>query len=275
MIRVCLDPGALPTEQKLFFDKWQEAAQRAKDRFDGERFQADVWTQLKRWLLSNFFHSKCAYCEVNIEAGFVGDAEHYRPKGAVEELVNGRLVPVSDGGGVHKGYYWLAYDWQNLVPACTQCNTINGKRTLFPIQGRRVFDPAVGPDTHTLNILEQPLLLHPYDSTRDFRDHLAFTPDGYVVGVDDVGKETVELLKLNREALVSLRRDTLYDVHGNFASELHIVVRTPPVSAIANALDQVQAKLTRPELMFSAARRDLIEDIRAQLSPHPVVTASQ
>jgi hypothetical protein len=270
MIRIRFNPDALSPEQKVFFTKWLNVARIAKEKFDGETFRAKVWTQLKAWLLDNFFHGKCAYCEVNITAGFVGDAEHYRPKGAVEEIVNGRLVPVSDSGRAHPGYYWLAYDWENLIPACTNCNTINGKRTRFPIMGRRVFDPTVGPDTRTLNVLEMPLLLHPYDTSRDPSDHLVFTPDGHVVGLDEIGVQTIKLLDLDREALVTLRQQILSDMRGRLGQSVGSVIADENLSEVANAMDRVQARLTQPELMFSAARRDLIVAIRAQMSPRQV-----
>src|ERR1700694_4253581 len=98
MIYVDFDPHKFTENQQIFFRNWVRLAERAQARLDGEkgekrRFQSQVWGTLKQWLLAEFFCHKCAYCEINIEAGFVGDAEHYRPKGAVADQA------------AHSGYY--------------------------------------------------------------------------------------------------------------------------------------------------------------------------
>ncbi|PTX61615.1 uncharacterized protein (TIGR02646 family) [Kordia periserrulae] len=57
---------------------------------------------------------KCAYCESDILATYVGDIEHFRPKGEIEEL--------KPTGNSKPGYYWLAADWDNLLFSCRNCN---------------------------------------------------------------------------------------------------------------------------------------------------------
>jgi hypothetical protein len=52
----------------------------------------------------------CAYCESKIGAVGADEVEHYRPKGGIEEDSN------------HPGYWWLAHDWENLLPTCRDCN---------------------------------------------------------------------------------------------------------------------------------------------------------
>jgi uncharacterized protein (TIGR02646 family) len=52
----------------------------------------------------------CAYCESKVGAVGADEVEHYRPKGGVEEDPS------------HPGYWWLAHDWQNLLPTCRDCN---------------------------------------------------------------------------------------------------------------------------------------------------------
>lgn len=59
------------------------------------------------------FHGKCAYCETFYPAVAPVDVEHYRPKGGVGE------------DAVHPGYWWLAMDWENLLPSCIHCNRLN------------------------------------------------------------------------------------------------------------------------------------------------------
>ena len=53
---------------------------------------------------------KCAYCETKYLKNSDNWLEHYRPKSQ---------------------YYWLAYEWSNLIPTCTKCNRI--KKAKFPI----------------------------------------------------------------------------------------------------------------------------------------------
>jgi len=60
--------------------------------------------------LDQLFHGKCAYCETFYASSAPVDIEHYRPKGAVE------------GEPDHNGYWWLAMDWENLLPSCIDCN---------------------------------------------------------------------------------------------------------------------------------------------------------
>lgn len=62
---------------------------------------------------------KCAYCER--QQGLEGQpVEHFRPKNGTE-----------DGGPRH--YYWLAWTWENLLFACTTCNSQAVKGNKFPL----------------------------------------------------------------------------------------------------------------------------------------------
>ncbi|WP_428031402.1 hypothetical protein [Ancylobacter sp.] len=60
--------------------------------------------------LEGLFHGKCAYCETFYANSAPMDVEHYRPKGAVE------------GDKEHRGYWWIAMAWENLLPSCIDCN---------------------------------------------------------------------------------------------------------------------------------------------------------
>src|ERR1700722_8576322 len=106
MINIPFDPDRLVGPEKVFFDNWTKLAERLQAQLTAEvtagslpKFRSEVWSALKVWLLRNVFHGKCAYCEVSIEAGFVGDAEHYRPKGAVTERVGDTLQVVTGPKG--------------------------------------------------------------------------------------------------------------------------------------------------------------------------------
>jgi len=150
--------------------------------------------------LARSYHNKCAYCERLCKA----DVEHYRPKKGVNE------------DAAHGGYYWLCYEWSNLLPACVKCNRDGGKHTKFPILGTRVIAPVFLLDTN-LDLLkskagekplidEQALLLHPeVDKPEDF---FIFELDPRGEGIrlegidkDGRGKKTIEICVLNRQEL--------------------------------------------------------------------------
>lgn len=146
------------------------------------------------------YHNKCAYCERICKA----DVEHYRPKKAVKE------------DSTHNGYYWLCYEWTNLLPACVKCNRDGGKHSQFPILGKRVFKPSFLVDTNLdlsknkVNekslIEEEPFLLHPeVDNPEDFFEfEIDQKKDGIrIKGIDKNkrGEKTIEICALNRQEL--------------------------------------------------------------------------
>ena len=190
--------------------------------------------------LSMLFHRKCAYCEVLMAGQQPGDVDHYRPKASA-------IVYEKDGERVATpGYFWLAANWDNLLPSCVFCNRPNtldiaiedeeerrGKGAYFPqehdapsgnlakrsMQRRRAgkhcdFPLVVGSPRRefpaSLDAAEQRLLLNPCED--DPRDHLKFTRDGFVLpvqkqdGVSQMGKKTIEVCALNRAELLQLRQ---------------------------------------------------------------------
>lgn len=209
MRHVPFNPSNLEDAQKKWWDAWSENAREKTDdylrrRENGEicTFNAGVWSDLKAWLLRNVFHGKCAYCEVKVSGGFFGDGEHYRPKGNVTVSEGGRKRRVALGSGDdHPGYFWLAYDWENLLPSCARCN--NAKSDQFPVAGTYVTAPP--PKTKVLESSEKPLLIHPYfdDPSR----YLRFGKAGVVTAIDGNarGKTTIEVLGLDREDLMEER----------------------------------------------------------------------
>lgn len=75
--------------------------------------------------LEALFHGKCAYCETSYAASAPVDVEHYRPKGAVAE------------DDTHGGYWWIAMNWENLLPSCIDCNRRRGQK-LYAVSGSLV-----------------------------------------------------------------------------------------------------------------------------------------
>jgi hypothetical protein len=184
--RVIFDPEMLAGKPREDWDKLVTSAERAQealieDRRNGRKhkWRPKVWKGFKEFLFDHVFFGMCAYCEGAVEAVYVGDAEHYRPKGEVTQRdATGREVVVTSPDGTpHPGYYWLAYDWRNVLPSCYKCNTYRGKGTQFPAV-RHAFSPGDGDDPEHLDIFEGPLLLQP------FRDD--YEPKRFFV-FDDLG----------------------------------------------------------------------------------------
>ncbi|HEV2800891.1 MAG TPA: hypothetical protein VGW12_10365 [Pyrinomonadaceae bacterium] len=213
MNRIKFDPEKLEGEDKTWWEAWKTRAEKAKEKAlkdydEGKRpipFNSDVWGELKKFLLKKVFHGKCAYCDSRFTGNSFGDAEHFRPKGMVTRKKDGKDEVVTVEGKEHPGYYWLAYDWRNLLPACQRCNSDEGKMNQFPVKnGTYVASRKVGPDTATLDKLEEPLLLHPYDENLNPDAHLIYGEKGVVSayrvhGQDDpYGMAVIETCNLKR-----------------------------------------------------------------------------
>ncbi|MGC3835678.1 hypothetical protein ACPSKX_16285 [Moritella viscosa] len=157
------------------------------------------------------YKNKCAYCERICKA----DIEHYRPKKKVTDDVK------------HPGYYWLCYEWTNLIPSCITCNRDGGKHNHFTIIGTRVNAPTKLLDG-TLDLdsfkvdskelaAEKPHLLHPeVDAPEDFfRFEVDAKKSGIrIIGIDaDLrGKNTIKICKLNRQELTVDKVNVIDDV---------------------------------------------------------------
>jgi len=139
-------------------------------------------------------HQKCAYCETCFVHSSPGDVEHYRPKAGYRQTATGRVQG--------PGYYWLAYDWQNLLFACEDCNRAR-KRQLFPLAN----DPTGRARTHHDNLAQEaPLLLNP--AAENPAAHLTFQEE-VATGLTAKGQASISAYGLNRTALLAVRRDRL------------------------------------------------------------------
>jgi uncharacterized protein (TIGR02646 family) len=143
--------------------------------------------------LLNSQHEKCCYCERKILASGFGDVEHFRPKGGVQQDPN--------SAEERPGYYWLAYQWSNLLVSCSVCNT-KWKRTFFPLE-----DPLARARSHLEPVEnERPLLVDP--TAEDPRDHIRFDGDA-PYALTPRGQATIERLNLRRGDLLERRQALL------------------------------------------------------------------
>jgi len=140
-------------------------------------------------------HGKCAFCESKVSAVAYGDIEHFRPKGGYQQDPTHQLKK--------PGYYWLGYEWTNLLFSCQICNQ-QGKKNVFPLAR-----PSRRATSHHDDLAaEEPLLIDP--ATVDPEEYIGFREEvAYPRRGRRLGKITIEVLGLNREALREERRDYL------------------------------------------------------------------
>ncbi|UGS19899.1 hypothetical protein [Flavobacterium cyclinae] len=155
-----------------------------------------------RYELRKLFYNKCAYCETK---SYKPDVEHYRPKKSVS----------NDQQNNH-GYYWLCYNWTNLLPACSGCNRENGKWSKFPINAVRITQPPFDENMHLIESecflrsdylnTEEPLLLNPELEAPEI--YLELKWNGKFEGTDGPngkGWKSINTFDLNRGNLIDAR----------------------------------------------------------------------
>lgn len=158
------------------------------------------------------FYGKCAYCETKVYSGMHGDVEHFRPKGAVTDQAG---EPVMIGGAVeeeHPGYYWLAYDWTNLLPACQLCNQPSTRRSLGRLIGKRDYFPVIGGVRAAApgeEVNELPLLINP--AWEDPAPHLALDETGVLAAKTERGQACIDVFGLNARDLPNDRAKVYKD----------------------------------------------------------------
>lgn len=162
-------------------------------------------------LKTQIYHSKCGYCETDTTAGAALQVDHYRPKKRIYD------------DSSHTGYYWLAYEWSNLILVCSACNSKKSNQFPLELTGKRVTQPPLdcqGLDKNAcqansaMMAAEKPLLLNPEIDKPEL--HLVFLPNGEIIEKTQRGKKTKEICDLNRDDLV-IARKTIVD---NFLAEI-------------------------------------------------------
>lgn len=203
MIRIRKNYDDIP--DKLTNPQGKQKIQEALEEKNNHNFSSAYYREGILPTLLELYRNKCGFCETNTTAGATLQVEHYRPKKAVTEEPD-----------THRGYYWLGYEWSNLLLACERCNNQGAKGNHFPLMpdGERIFEPPVNRDGELDTeqcradspklLAEQPLLLNPELDTPD--PHFLFLPNGAVRGLSDRGQATIDICKLNRQPLVLERK---------------------------------------------------------------------
>ena len=190
-------------------------------------------------------HSKCIYCETKLVGGY-GNVEHYRPKAGYTSTPGGKLIT--------PGYYWLVYDWRNLIMSCSECNT-SCKKMNFALADESKRDIA-GRDISR----ESPLLINPATENPDrflfFRDEIAvprLTPSG---AENPRGRYTIDVMRLNDRRLLLEERKRLLDRYRMFRTSEAIARKAqdnPALDAPTKADMAELAKALRAEMQAMKA----------------------
>jgi uncharacterized protein (TIGR02646 family) len=224
---------ALAAARKFFGTETQGARQRKYD-FDQQGLLEHLeLTEALEAMAGN----RCAFCNRS---------------GATDatELTTHRLRPpqdavASDGGTSRRHYWWLAYDWRNLYPACGACRIAQGAK--FPTARARV---RVG-TTDELAAREEPLLLDP--CLDDPEGVFVYLDSGEVVSGDDRGKATIETFDLNRPELIDERR-VAAQMAMTEVREVGRLLDDSRLADVAEALDHLYS----PWPPFAAVRRQFV-----------------
>ncbi len=202
-------------------------------------FHSEYWrAQDVKDALFNSQRSKCCFCENIRSSRREFDAEHFRPKAGIDE----------DPG--HPGYWWLGYEWSNLLYACKPCNQ-KYKRNQFPISGTRAYRP----DGNLEN--EYPMLINPIEENPEdfigFDWQQAYGKMVKAYGLDPRGSKTIEIVGLNRHELMEERASHLYGLQA--AAKLIIGAQhVNNQDMVAKTVAKIQ-DMTSSKRRFSAFRR--------------------
>lgn len=219
-----IDPKPQPTPK---WKRWQTDCEKATNDLkvsvaNGKRKEVDSKLYGRKSIREEYFfcksapfYGKCVYCETLISRTSEGDIEHFRPHGAASDE-NWDPVTITDDRGQtvpHPGYYWLAYNWTNLVPACQTCNRAGkigdrriGKSIRFPVAKAHISSPDGDLAT------EEPLLINPASGNPedDPEKHLGIDTDsGLLEPLSDRGRTCIDIFGLNiRDTLLTGRKNT-------------------------------------------------------------------
>jgi len=248
---------SIPGNEKLPYDKGFTAY-----KGDGVREQ-----------LTEMFKGKCAYCETFYKATQPADIEHFRPKGG---------VTIKDTRPQPPGYWWLASEWSNLLPSCSDCNRPRrqdfpgglprtaGKANRFPLASEAKRAAAPGQEAK-----ERRLLLHP--SLDQPEEHLHFVSGAGTIRDGEIeparlksgraskmGEASIEVYALQRLGLIERRRTVLRELNGHLTRALELkdaAIRHPNdrkfVDNFRAAVSDI-VMFTAPEHEYAAMCRQVV-----------------
>ncbi|OSZ79040.1 hypothetical protein CAP35_12555 [Chitinophagaceae bacterium IBVUCB1] len=178
-----------------------------------------------RVALDKIYHGKCAYCETRIEPVATPQVDHYRPV----NTYTGEYPPGQRQN--HRGYYWLGYEWTNLVLSCPACNGTKSSKFHLSNPANRVTEaPALvaylpNYPEHLASSasfsVEDPLLINPERKNPDI--HLAVNYYGLLEPINDspYGQATIDICDLNWDKLYENRLAVMSKIIDEINTQLY------------------------------------------------------
>lgn len=213
------------------------------------------------------FHGKCVYCEEDIFRNQTGDIEHFRPIAKVEDETGRAIrIRVRGRGRDHPGYYWLAYDWRNLLASCILCNRpskkhsggrLIGKRNLFPV--RRFRATRAGEEVRENSLLINPVRENP-------ADHLELDDLGVYHGRTEKGETCIRIFGLNDRDLPNGRRRKYEDVKEKMSLLIRAMAFDPNGQEARRILTRILG-IKKGIEEHSAVGRKAIRDLLQNVEP--------
>ena len=192
-------------------------------------------------------HNKCCYSEARFIQELI-TVEHYRPKGAIGTKGTSKKQ--------YPGYYWLAYEWTNLLLCKFRINS--SKKDYFPL----LIEQDRARNHHDNIGLERPVIIDP--ASEDPREHIKFHNEE-PIGLTERGRRTVKLL-LRHDDLDEGRRKRF-----QFLDSLKSIYNAPTI--IGNdqeklvRIKQILDEAIRPDAEYSSMAIDLLKNSNPMLSP--------
>lgn len=214
------------------------------------------------------FWGKCAYCESRVSSNQPGDVEHFRPKSRITDPHTNKPIRADSSAHNHPGYYWLAYDWKNLLFACAGCNRPSrrsktkrriGKWDHFPLVDETKRAQQPGDEVHELPLLINPLVEDP-------SEHLELDPlTGVLSAKSPRGQACIDLLGLNERGLPDERVDAFRAAASRYHDYVFALMTQHQalITAIAAEIADVRAG----KRAFTMARRLAVDELRRRLEP--------
>jgi len=204
--------------------------------------------------LTNVYRNKCSACER--DRGTELQVDHYRPRKQRNNQNTRYNQP---------GYYWLTYEWSNLIPLCSKCNS--NKSNKFPLKGwgnkNRIssHENTYGVEEYNpfniewLQQKEKPLIINP-ELEVEPATHFYFKKNGEINGRTIYGKETILIYKLNRKDLKRERIKIRGDYVNKINESLDDYVRNKNENELYGALKAIfkdimrNTSIDRPHSLF-------------------------
>ena len=185
-------PSILTTKGELETEKLKNEYDKGVRDFE---FKEEIYNNVEvKQHLIRLQNGKCCFCESKINHISSGDIEHFRPKKGW----------VQDQGKINKpGYYWLAYEWDNLLFCCEICNR-SFKKNHFPIS--EISKRALNHNGDLSS--EVALFVHPVDE--DPEQFIEFEQEQIKPVNNNIrGKSTIQKIGLDRAPLNERRLEKL------------------------------------------------------------------